>query len=169
MVRRDGVAKTADVRFRHFWGEGKRGDLLTTLDLEPTAFDETYAAARPTAENRFTLLPDAALAAYRGWPSLSELSETDDWSGLLEKRKGALMGHDLASLRERIERYCDPSNSLAALREQKAGPVEPAARFNPETARANLFRQGGVKAGRFARIALAPFDDRWCFHTNVRL
>jgi hypothetical protein len=168
MVRRDEAAKIADVRFRHFWGVGKRAELVATLGLDPLSFDATYAAAQPTVENRFTLLPDAALAAYRRWPSLSELSERDDWSGLLEMRKGALIGHDLNALRERMASYCDPDTLVADLRERKIGPVEKAGRFDPEIARNNLIREGGVAAGRFARIALAPFDDRWCFHTNVR-
>jgi hypothetical protein len=167
MVRRDGNPKTANVQFRHFWGAAKRPDLIATLDLDPTAFDSTYSTAQPTVENRFALLPDTALAAYRRWPTLAELSERDDWSGLLEKRKGALISHDLTTLRERMAPYCNPDISFADLREQGVGPVAKASGFDPEVARANLLREGGLAAGRFARIALAPFDDRWCFHTNV--
>jgi hypothetical protein len=39
--------------------------------------------------------------------------------------------------------------------------------FNPARARAALIEAGGLRAGRIARISLYPFDERWCFHTNV--
>jgi hypothetical protein len=168
MVRRNGAAKTANVRFRHFWGTGKRADLLASLDLDPSAFEATYQGAQPTPENRYTLLPDAALDAYRHWPALAELSERDDWSGLTEMRKGSLMALDLATLQGRMDQYCDASIPMEQLVAQGIGPVEKAARFDPVAARANLLEQGGQAAGRFAKIALHPFDHRWCFHTNVR-
>jgi hypothetical protein len=168
MVRRDDGPKNADVRFRHFWGASKRGDLEATLALDPAAFEATYQPAQPSAENRFTLLPDAALEAYRHWPSLRELSERDDWSGVVEKRKGALMSHDLAPLQQQMALYCDPAIEMEQLVAQRTGPVNKAARFDPVTARTKLIREGGLAAGRFTQIALHPFDQRWCFHTNVR-
>lgn len=168
MVRRDNGPKTAEVRFRHFWGASKRVDLLATLDLDAAAFEATYQPAQPSPENRYTLLPDAALQAYRRWPSLAELSERDDWSGVVEKRKGSLMAHDLAPLQQQMAQYCDPAISIEQLAIRRIGPVEKAARFDPGTARTNLLREGGLTAGRFTQIALHPFDHRWCFHTNVR-
>lgn len=167
MVRRDDTPKTAQVRFRHFWGANKRADLVATLELEPEAFEATYEPATPTADNRFTLLPDAALEAYRRWPSLSELSERDDWSGVVEKRKGALINHDEAELKAKIAQYCDPSLTIEQLRALRVGPVFPASAFDPVKARTKLLEAGGVDGGRFAKIALHPFDNRWCFHTNV--
>jgi hypothetical protein len=168
MIRRDDGPKTAAVRFRHFWGASKRAELLATLDLDPDAFEASYQPARPTAENRFTLLPDAALEAYRNWPSLAELSERDDWSGLTEMRKGSLMALDLTSLQERMALFCDPTIPTEQLVAQQIGPVEKASRYDPAAARATLLREGGLSAGRFVKIALHPFDHRWCFHTNVR-
>lgn len=167
MVRRDDAPKAAEVRFRHFWGASKRGDLLATLDLEPAAFEATYQPATPSAENRFTLLPDAALEAYRRWPSLAELSERDDWSGVVEKRKGALIDHDLTLLQARISDYSDPTIPLEELRLRQVGPVFPASAFDPVKARTKFLAAGGQSAGRFAKIALHPFDHRWCFHTSV--
>jgi hypothetical protein len=166
MVRRDNGPKTAEVRFRHFWGSTKRADLIDTLNLDPDAFEATYQPAQPTPENRFTLLPDAALEAYRKWPSLAELSERDDWSGVVEKRKGALIDHDRVILQARMSEYCDPSRTFDELRTLGIGPVHPAAGFDPAKARARIIAAGGLAAGRIARIALHPFDDRWCFHTS---
>jgi hypothetical protein len=168
MVRRDDGPKTAEVRFRHFWGAGKRAELLATLDLDPEAFEASYQVTQPSPDNRYTLLPDAALEAYRHWPSLAELSERDDWSGVVEKRKGTLMSLDLPALQARMAEYCDPAIPFEQLAAQGIGPVDRAARFDPVAARNNVLREGGVAAGRFAKIALHPFDQRWCFHTNVR-
>jgi hypothetical protein len=83
-------------------------------------------------------------------------------------RKGTLIHHDLDVLRERLLQYCDSSLSLLDLRERHIGPVFDAARFNSEAAREQLIAAGGMAAGRFAPIALYPFDNRWCFHSNVR-
>ena len=168
MARNNDGPKAAKVWFRHFWGVNKRSDLLATLDLTSEAFTDTYKASQPTPENRFTLLPDAAQEAYRKWPSLAELSERDDWSGLTEMRKGSLISIDLSSLRERMTQYCDPTVTMEQLVASGAGPIGKAARFDPLVARTNLIREGGLAAGRFAQIALHPFDHRWCFHTNVR-
>jgi hypothetical protein len=167
MVRRDDGPKDADVRFRHFWGANKRTDLVATLNLDPAAFEATYQPSRPSPENRFTLLPDAALEAYRRWPSLAELSERDDWSGVVEKRKGALIDYDQATLRAKMTEYCDPAISIEELRTRGTGPVFPAAAFDPAKARTKVLAAGGLSAGRFAKIALHPFDNRWCFHTSV--
>lgn len=168
MVRRDNEPKTAEVRFRHFWGATKRADLDATLKLNPIAFDATYTTAQPSEENRFTLVPDATLAIYRSWPSVAELSESADWSGILEMRKGALMHQDRSVLASRMEQYCDASRTLADLREHAIGPVFDAGRFNAARAREQVLGAGGLTAGRYAVISLYPFDNRWCFHSNVR-
>jgi hypothetical protein len=167
MVRRDDLPKTAHVKFRHFWGSSKRTNLLATLDLSPTDFEASYIDAQPTATNRYILLPDAALEAYRRWPSLAELSERDDWSGVVEKRKGALIDHKRAALEQRMTEYCDPAVSIEQLRARRIGPVFEASAFDPVKARTRMLGAGGVAAGRFARISLHPFDIRWCFHTTV--
>lgn len=168
MVRRDSAPKSAEVSFRHFWGSTKREDLLATLQLDRAAFESTYTAAAPAAGNRFALVPDAALAIYLSWPKMVELSESDDWSGILEMRKGALMHHDLPVLRERMTQYADPSLSLEILRQRRIGPVFDAARFDSSAARDAVLAAGGLSSGSFTQIELYPFDQRWCFHSNVR-
>lgn len=168
MVRRDAAEpKTAAVTHREFWGAAKRADLVASLDLGAPQFEATYAASAPSADNRFKLAPDATLAVYRAWPSLAELSISEEWSGLLEKRKGALFGHDRAELERRMARYADPTASMDALRLEGAGPVFDAAQFNAGQARARLIAKGGLHAGRFERISLQPFHRMWAFHTDA--
>src|SRR5207249_2389677 len=67
-----------------------------------------------------------------------------------------------------MARYCDPNVSFQELRRTATGPVTDAAHFIAERARNALLEAGGLKAGKFKRIMLYPFDERWCFHTNVQ-
>jgi hypothetical protein len=168
LVRRDAAdPKLADVRHREFWGASKRAELLASLDSEGAAFEAAYERSEPSADNRFKLAPDATLGVYRAWPSLAELSISEEWSGLLEKRKGALMAHEPLTIETRMARYLDPAISFDALKSEGTGPVTSAAGFSPQQARSRLISEGGLEAGRFAKIMLHPFDQRWCFHTNV--
>jgi hypothetical protein len=67
-----------------------------------------------------------------------------------------------------MRQYCDPSIGLAELRAREIGPILDAARFDAARARNAVIEAGGIAAGRIARISLYPFDERWCFHSNVR-
>ncbi len=154
------------VRFRQFWGANKRAALLATLAEKN--FDACYETLHPTPENRFSLRPGAAAADYAAWPNLQELSASPDWSGLLEMRRGGLISDDRAHLETRMAHYCDATRSFTAVRALIGGLGQDAARFNAEASRSALLTAGGRSAGRIARITLYPFDDRWCFHTNVR-
>lgn len=168
LVRDDNSSpKSATVAHRSFWGASKRMDLEATLDLGQSAFDATFAAAHPSEENRFKLAHDATLAVYRAWPSLAELSISEQWSGVLEKRKGSLMAHDRASLEQRITRYCSPGLALKSLGADCVGLTTDAARFDAKKARAELILGGGIAAGRFVKMMPSPLDQRWCFHTDV--
>lgn len=160
--------KTATVLHRNFWGITKRADLLDTLRDGVDTFAGGYLPSTPTPENRYKLAPDATLAVYRAWPSLAELAFSQEWSGLLENRKGTLLSQDYDSLLERMQTYCNPAVTLEALRRDGIGPVKDASRFDAEYARNRLIAAGGLAAGRFAQISLQPFNRQWAFHTNVR-
>jgi hypothetical protein len=158
----------ATVHYRAFWGINKRDELLASLDETSAVFEASYANVQPTPENKFLLRPGETRNSYNQWAGINQISRADDWSGVLEKRRGALMAHDLDELRERMARYCNPKISLEELRRTGTGPVVDAAGFNSAKARAALLQAGGLKAGRFEQIMLYPFDERWCFHTNVQ-
>src|SRR5437667_7338917 len=117
----------AIVRYRTFWGVNKRQNLLASLDDKGSAFNERYAVLNPTPENLFSLRPGDAAAGYASWAGINELSRATDWSGVLEKRRGALMDHDEATLRERMRQYCDPAIPFAEIRARGIGPVLAAA------------------------------------------
>jgi hypothetical protein len=144
----------------------RRHQLIESLD-DPD-FESRYSLLQPSMANRFLLRPAEASRAYEAWAALDELSRAADWSGVLEKRRGTLMDHDWKRLCERIQQYCDPAIPFTELRARGIGPVLDAAMFDAARARLALIDAGGITAGRFSRIALYPFDERWCFHTNVQ-
>lgn len=143
----------------------RRQQLVDSLD-DPE-FDSRYTTLRPTAANRFLLRAGERSEAYDSWAGINELSRAADWSGVLEKRRGALMSDDVEALRERMRQYCDAEIPFAELRARDLGPIRDAAMFDATRARASLIAAGGLAAGRFVQISLYPFDDRWCFHTDV--
>jgi predicted helicase len=100
------------VRYRDFWGTTKREELLASLTHAD--FDSQYVPAAPSAENRFTFRPWSTSGAYATWPSLVDLAEHEPYSGLSEKRKGALIGYEreaLASGPDGVARSVYPSGS----------------------------------------------------------
>jgi hypothetical protein len=169
LIRRDSAEpKMAQVLHRDFWGAGKRQALEATLALEADEFAQGYSASHPSADNRYKLAPDMTLAVYRAWPSLAEMSETDEGSGLLEKRKGALMALDEPTIAARMLRYADPAETFDTLRAEGIGPVTDAARFDARTARARFLASGGLTSGRITQMMEHPFDRRWVFYTDMR-
>ena len=151
-----------------FGASPKRTDLVASLDLDPDAFAGTYTSSNPSTDNRFKLAPDTSEAVYRAWPSLAELSASEEWSGLLENRKGALMAHDRATIEARMTRFCDPTIPFQVLKAEGTGPVADAARYDAETARSRSIQRGGLAAGRLEQIVLQPFNRMWTFYTDVR-
>ncbi len=146
----------------------RRAQLLSALGSEGMVFDAAYVGLSPNSANRFSLRPGAAGEDYTAWAPLADLSVSAAWSGLLEKRKGALISHDKAELEARISRYADAAVPFAILGSTRTGPVDDAARFDASAARERLLAAGGTKAGSIRRIALLPFDTRWCFYSDIR-
>jgi hypothetical protein len=168
LVRRDNsTPKTADVSYREFWGTQKREELLESLKVPAAQFEASFAASAPAEENFFKLAPDAAAAIYRAWPSLSELSINNDYSGALEMRKGALMSHDRAELETRMQGYLESTKTFDDVRAEGYALATPAAAYDPRRARNDLIAAGGLSAGRYVQMAIYPFDLRWVFHTDV--
>jgi Type ISP C-terminal specificity domain/N-6 DNA Methylase len=154
------------VRFRQFWGAGKRGDLVASL--HSTNLDADYQTVVPDKANRFSFRTSDATAQYMAWPKLVELCSDDPISGLQEMRKGTLMSMDRLSLEQRMREYLDPDIDWATLKALKAGPTVDGGRFDAAATREKLQTQEPFKVENIRRYALYPFDVRWCYHSNVR-
>ena len=97
----------------------RRRQLMDTLD--DLDFEARYAVLRPSKSNRFLLRPGESSDAYNSWAGINELSRAADWSGVLEKRRGSLMDHDVEMLRERMRQYCDPAIPFTEIRARGIG------------------------------------------------
>jgi hypothetical protein len=166
-VRRDaeGEHQTA-VRYREFWGTGKREALYGSL-ADPE-MEATYDAAAPTLANRFSFRVHNFAADYSAWPTIRELADAEPFSGVQEMRHGELMAINRADLETRMRRYLEPTVTFQTVQSEKVGPVATAGRFNPETARRNIVPRQPFCVTRIVRYALLPLDNRFAYHTNIR-
>lgn len=164
LVKHDGVG--SHVLHRNFWGTAKREALLSSIDT--VEFDTAYTPTAPTAANRYSLRPAKTAIDYGSWPKLPEMSGLEPFSGVVEKRHGALRSLDRAELANRMRRYLDPQTSFTELKDAGVGPVEDMAGFNASSARTRLLRSEAFSEENLRLLALYPFEIRWAYHTNVQ-
>ena len=144
--------------------EDRRAALLASLD--DREFASHYETAAPNRDNRFSFRPRVVSADYLSWPTLPELAEAEPFSGLSEKRKGALIDVGRAALELRMRRYLDPALSFETVRATGSGPVADAAAFRADSARERIVAREPFDPTRIKRYAMMPFDQRWAYHTN---
>ena len=165
MVRKTERAPAPVVRFRQFWGVTKRTDLLKSLDAPE--FDQLYAAATPTESNRYSFRPSDATAEYMSWPKLTDLCAEGPINGLMEKRGGALIDMDRASLEYRMRKYFDKEVKWQDLEQLGTGLTEDAAGFEAKKVRPKIQKAEQFDSLRLRRYALRPFDTRWCYYSPI--
>lgn len=158
------------IRYRDDLHEAKAKDRRQQLldSLAVTPFDSQYAIADPAVWNKLSFRPNASSIDYRSWPSLNELSEISPINGLMEKRGGALIDIDKATLSSRMETYFDAKidwNAYLLLGER--GLATDAARFDAKSARTSALASG-FKAKNIVRYFTRPFDIRYAYYTDVR-
>jgi hypothetical protein len=158
--------KKLKVRFRHFWGASKRADLLDSLKVKN--IDATYTLAEPKPENRLSYRPENVSAAYKMWPAVVSLCALKPISGLQEMRKGSLMDMVRNDLIARIQVFFDASIDWATFVRSAGGLALNAGRFDAEGCRAKLLKADRFSPTNVRRYSLYPFDNRWCYHTNLR-
>ncbi len=166
MARKVRRQRTADVRFRNFWGADKRTNLCASLKSK--SINRSYKSAHPLPANRLSLRPEDVSAAFSAWPSVISLCALQPISGLQEMRRGALMSYQRANLQERMERYFDRKLSWDDLVGHGGGLVKNAGRFDAKNTRSRLIKTEQFSAESIRRYALYPFDTRWCYHSNSR-
>jgi len=165
MVRKEEHGASHTARFRHFWGVTKRADLVESLNAP--AFDAQYQQARPDEGNRFSFRPAGVAAHYLEWPKLVDLCAESPNNGLMEKRGGALMDIDRASLENRMRMYFDPQVEWEDLKALGTGLTGNAAGFEAKKVRPKVQAAEQYRADSVRRYALRPFDSRWCYYSDV--
>lgn len=167
IVRKPTRQRKPKVRFRHFWGANKRADLLDSLKLK--RIDAAYTIAEPSPENRLSFRPENVAAAYNTWPAVVSLCALRPISGLQEMRKGSLMDTVRNDLAARLQVFFDASIDWATfVRGGGGGLTVDAGRFHAKACRAKLLKAEAFSSANVKRYSLYPFDNRWCYHTNLR-
>jgi len=165
LVRRAERQAESIVRFRHWWGQTKREDLLASL--EAADFDGAYTVATPSPENRFSFRPEEVSGPYNSWPSLPELAAIPPSNGLMEKRGGSLIDIDRDALEQRMKDYFDPSMSWDEYRQKHIALTEEQSGFEPISARRKALEEDSFKQSMLLRYTLRPFEIRWCYYTQI--
>jgi len=117
--------------------------------------------------NKFSLRPGAAKADYAAWPALPDLAAIPPLNGLMEKRGGALMDDDKATLEARMQIYLDRKQPMESVRRVAPGLAEDRARFTAVKTR-DLAQREFFKPAMIKRYWLRPFEHCWAYVTQVR-
>ncbi|MBI5101763.1 MAG: N-6 DNA methylase [Nitrospirae bacterium] len=163
--RQRNVDESPVVRFRHFWGAGKRAELLSSLDVKD--FDAQYAVTSPSKENRLSFRPSDIGHYYLSWPKLDDLCSVKS-DGLFEKRDGALIDIDRSALEARMKQYFDSSQEWADLKTVGHKLTVDAARFDARKARDKVLKSESFSDVQIRRYVVRPFDVRWCYYSPTR-
>lgn len=166
MVRKAERQKKPTVRFRQFWGVGKRAELLASLNRRN--FDAAYTLARPRPENRFSYRPENVSEAYSQWPNPVSLCAVEPISGLQEMRKEALIDISPEELQERLKAYFDASLDWQSAMPRIGGLAMPGGAFDPKACREKLLKKESFQSQDILRYSLYPFDNRWCYYAAQR-
>ena len=94
------------IRFRQFWGNTKRADLLASLDVKE--FDAQYEISNPRRDNRWSFRPSDVASAYLEWPKTTDISAVPPYNGPIERRGNSLIV--FPDERERLMRVADYLN-----------------------------------------------------------
>jgi hypothetical protein len=165
IVRKPTRQRKPTVRFRHFWGATKRGDLLDSLNAKN--IDATYTRAGPCAENRFSLRPEDVAAHYTQWPKIVDLCKLH-YNGPVERRAGALIGIDRDPLEQRLRAYFDAAVTDAEVAVLYASLMMTGNRIVGPDARRKLLKEHTFDPSWIVRYPFKVFDVRWAYLANIR-
>ncbi len=165
MVRQSKRAKKPQVFFRQFWGVDKRAHLLKSLKMK--SFAKQYLTADPIESNRLSFRVSDVSAEYLRWPPAVELCAETPISGLQEMRHSAFLDINRERLERRMIAYFNPDLDWEDIKALETGLTEKAGGFVPAEARKRALSREGFDPNKLRRYALYPFDNRWCYYTDV--
>lgn len=146
----------AQVEFRHWWGKEKRAEIGSEL-----GFSRNWSQINPSSTLGVPLLPLGASADYETWPKLDTVF-LRGFSGVKTARDRDLVSINLPPLREKIEKYFDPSISLETLKTSAPEITSDDARFDAKKIR-EILQARGIRYDSFYRYCYRPFDVRWLY------
>ena len=149
----------AKVRFRDFWGEGKRAELEASgaKSYDP----RKYRTVTPVPALGLPFRAMTTATAYTEWPLLTELFPTS-FSGVQTKRDDLVVDIDLDELQARIGRYFDKSVPHEEMARECPCSMRDTNRFEAQKTREYLVRRG-CRSEFFVKLVYRPFDVRWVY------
>ncbi|MDQ0287994.1 type ISP restriction/modification enzyme [Oligosphaera ethanolica] len=149
------------IRFRHFWGTNKRGELLASLDADD--FDGQYDVANPSKDNRWSFRPSDVADAYLVWPKLTDLCAEPPSNGPIERRANSLIVFpDEKDRLALVKDYLDSSVSNDDITRIASPFMTSSGEFNAEKARA-LLKGRPYNADNIVKYPFKPFDVRLAY------
>jgi len=165
LARREADEKAPAVKFRHFWGVGKRKDLVASLaDVDP---EKHYQVAHPDRTNRYSFRPYAVDSVYGTWPLLTDLCEVAPYVGLEECRGGALIDIDRQVLVDRMRAYAEPAAEWGSIPSGEGRLAHDSAGFDAKATRISFLAAGGFDQESVHRYLVRPMESRWCYYSAV--
>ena len=159
LVRKADHTPTAQIGFRHLWGQAKPEELIATAEAEP---DALYDGIKPILPLGLPFVRTAVSDDWFDWPALPDLFPVS-FPGVKTSRDGFLVDVDLDRLRVRVGDYFDPDVSHEEIARRHPAAMKTTAGFNARKVRDALLARGGPNEGGFVRFAYRPFDTRWLY------
>ena len=131
LVRKADHAPTGEIGFRHLWGQAKRGDLIATMETEPSVLYDSFEPSLPLG------LPFTRMAVSEGWhdwPSLTDLFPVS-FPGVKTSRDSFLVDVDIDRLKARIADYFSPDVSHEEIARRYPTVMNNRARFDARAIR----------------------------------
>ena len=160
LVRRPDHKSASVVGGRQLWGSSKREQLLASAEQDPRSL---YSDITPLLDLGLPFVQTTVGAGYRNWPRITELIPSY-FAGVQTKRDAFLIDHDKEALRERIERYFDPSVADSDLVKIFPEIWKKTNRYEPAETRKTLLARGILDLDHYVvRHSYRPFDTRWVY------
>ncbi len=162
IVRKPTRQKKPTVRFRHFWGANKRGELLDSLTAK--RFDKAYPLAKPCPENRFSFRPENVAAHYTNWPKLTDLCAVAPFNGPVERRANSLIriATDVQEF-DCLKIYLNPEIEDSEIQAIEPRFMQSSGEFHAKESRDGLKGKVAFQPQNLVRYPFKPFDVRLAY------
>jgi len=158
LVRREGRTGLGSVRYREWWGQGKRAALLASR----TGPDTTpYCDVVPLNTLGLPFTPLNTDADYETWPLLPDLFP-QSFPGVKTSRDDVVVDIDRNRLVQRMAMYFDPAISDEQIRLISPGAMDDVGGFDSVGTRQFLVKRGFLPR-YVVRHCYRPFDVRWLY------
>ena len=146
--------------------EDRRQQLLDAID-DPK-IDSHYQVTQPKNWNKFLFYPSDVNQEYLEWPEIADLCIVQPFKGLLEMRRGALIGMDKLKLEERTKPYFDSSIDWDSFKSLGSTLANDSATYIAKEVRDKVLDDKHTfNPNNIVRYHFRPFDVRYAYYTDI--